>query len=178
MNTVIKPLRIGDPILRKVAQPVAASELGTHELQQLIRNMLETMRAYKGVGIAAPQIGVSKRVIIMEANNNPRYPDADPVPLTILINPELELLNDAREQGYEGCLSLGGLRGIVSWCPKVRYWGMTPEGERLERFAAGFHARIIQHEVDHLNGRLIVDRVADSRSYGFTEELRAAEIIP
>lgn len=178
MSTMIEPLRIGNPILRQIARPVDPSELGTDDMQQLIQQMLETLRAYQGVGIAAPQIGVSKRVIIMEADRNPRYPGSGTVPLTILMNPELELLSDIREQGYEGCLSLGGMRGIVSWCPQVRYWGITPEGERLEREVTGFHARVIQHEIDHLNGRLIVDRVMDSRSFGFTEELKAANVIP
>lgn len=162
-------LRMGHPLLQQVAAPV--ERFGTPELRALIDDMDDTMRERNGAGIAAPQIGVSLRVVIFEVTHNPRYPQAEPVPYTVLINPVLEPIGDERDDAWEGCLSVPGLRGVVSRHSHLRYRGWDPQGNAIDRTVAGFHARVVQHEVDHLDGILYPMRVTDMRLFGFEEEL-------
>lgn len=162
-------LRMGHPLLQQVAAPV--ERFGTAELRQLVTDMDDTMHALNGAGIAAPQIGVSLRAVIFEVTRNPRYPQAEPVPYTVLINPVLDLLGDARDEAWEGCLSVPGLRGVVSRHTNLRYRGFDLDGRPIDRTVTGFHARVVQHEVDHLDGILYPMRVADMRLFGFEDEL-------
>ena len=162
-------LRMGHPLLQRVAAPVA--RFGTAELRRLVSDMDDTMRALSGAGIAAPQIGISLRVVIFEVTHNPRYPQAEPVPYTVLVNPVLDPLGDERDEAWEGCLSVPGLRGRVSRHTNLRYRGFDLEGRLIDRTVTGFHARVVQHEVDHLDGILYPMRVADMRSFGFEDEL-------
>jgi peptide deformylase len=162
-------LRMGHPLLLQVAAPV--ERFGTAELRQLAADMDDTMRALNGAGIAAPQIGVSVRAVIFEVTRNPRYPQAEPVPYTVLLNPVLELLGDERDEAWEGCLSVPGLRGRVARHTNLRYRGFDLDGRPIDRTVTGFHARVVQHEVDHLDGILYPMRVADMRSFGFEDEL-------
>ena len=170
---MIRPiLRMGDPRLLQRAQEVSA--FGTVELRQLIDDMFDTLRAADGAGLAAPQIGVPLRVVIFGAADgqpNPRYPDEPPVPQTILVNPVLQPLGDEIEEGWEGCLSVPGLRGVVARWRRLRYGGFDPDGRPIEREVAGFHARVVQHECDHLDGILYPMRVRDFSRFGFTEVL-------
>ncbi|HUN24741.1 MAG TPA: peptide deformylase [Steroidobacteraceae bacterium] len=166
---IVPVLKMGHPLLRQVAVPVA--ELGTAELRVLVADMDETMRALHGAGIAAPQIGVSLRVVIFEVRENPRYPHVAPVPYTVLVNPEVTVLGEEQEEGWEGCLSVPGLRGLVPRYRSVRYRGFSPEGERIDRTVEGFHARVVQHEVDHLDGVLYPERIRDLKSFGFEDAL-------
>jgi peptide deformylase len=170
---MIRPiLKMGDPRLLQVAQPVTA--FGTPELRQLLDDMFDTMQAADGAGLAAPQIGVPLRVVIFGSADgapNPRYPDEPPVPRTILVNPLLQPLDEAMEEGWEGCLSVPGLRGVVPRHRRLRYSGFDPEGRPIERTAEGFHARVVQHECDHLDGILYPMRVRDLARFGFTEVL-------
>jgi len=162
-------LRMGDPRLLRVAQPVEVFD--SPELHQLIADMFETMEAAGGVGLAAPQIGVDLRLVIFGFEESERYPDAPEVPLTVLINPQLEFIGDETEEGWEGCLSVPGLRGMVPRHARLRYRGFDPFGEPIDRVVEGFHARVVQHECDHLDGLLYPMRVADFRRFGFTEVL-------
>jgi peptide deformylase len=166
-------LRMGDPRLLRASEPVR--EFGTPELRTLVADMFDTMHAANGAGLAAPQIGVLQRVVIFgyadPAMRNPRYPDADPVPQTILVNPVLEPLTDAIEEGWEGCLSVPGLRGVVERYASLRYRGFYLDGRPIERVAEGFHARVVQHECDHLDGILYPMRVRDFARFGYTDVL-------
>jgi peptide deformylase len=162
-------LRMGHPLLQQVAAPVEC--FGTAELRQLVTDMDDTMHALNGAGIAAPQIGVSLRAVIFEVTRNPRYPQAEPVPYTILLNPVLELLGNERDEAWEGCLSVPGLRGMVARHTNLRYRGFDLDGRPIDRTVTGFHARVVQHEVDHLDGILYPMRIADMRSFGFEDEL-------
>lgn len=162
-------LRMGDPRLLRVAEPI--TEFGSPELMQLIADMQETMHDAGGVGLAAPQIGVNLRLVIFGFEHSERYPDAPAVPYTVLINPVLTPLSDEEEEGWEGCLSVPGLRGVVPRWTKLRYTGFDPEGNVIEREVEGFHARVVQHECDHLDGILYPMRVRDFRKFGFVEEL-------
>lgn len=174
---MIRPvLRMGDPRLLRIARPVEAFD--TPELRQLVEDMLDTMRHEDGVGLAAPQIGVDLRVVIFGFEHNERYPDAPSVPFTVLINPVLEPLSAAVEEGWEGCLSVPGLRGWVPRYVGLRYRGFDPRGELIEREVEGFHARVVQHECDHLDGILYPMRVKDFSRFGFTEELFSGEAPP
>lgn len=164
-------LRIGDPRLLQVAEEVAA--FATPALEALLADMFDTMAALSGAGLAAPQIGISKRVLIFGVDHNPRYPEAPPVPTTVLINPVIEPLGDVMDDDWEGCLSVPGMRGLVPRYSAVRYTGFDPRGERIERKAYGFHARVVQHECDHLDGILYPQRIRDMRRFGFEEELFA-----
>lgn len=164
-------LKMGDPLLYRKAEPVPQAEFGSGELAALVRDMLDTMAAYHGAGLAAPQIGVSKRVVVFGVEANPRYPQAEPVPMTVLINPALEPLGEEREEGWEGCLSVPGLRGWVSRYRNLRYTGYDLNGQPLDRRVSGFHARVVQHEVDHLDGILYPMRLADLRLLGFEDTL-------
>ncbi|MDX5411147.1 MAG: peptide deformylase [Thauera sp.] len=167
--TVRTLLRMGDPRLLQPAAPVTA--FATPELAALIEDMFDTMAAHGGVGLAAPQIGVGLQVVIFGFEHSERYPDAPPVPRTILLNPVIIPLSVESEEGWEGCLSVPGLRGMVPRATRIRYTGFTPEGESIERFAEGFHARVVQHECDHLAGVLYPMRVRDFRRFGFTDVL-------
>jgi peptide deformylase len=162
-------LRMGHPILQQVAAPV--ERFGTSELRALIADMDDTMRAMNGAGLAAPQIGVSLRVVIFEVQDNPRYPDAGAVPYTVLINPVLEAMDETLEDGWEGCLSVPGLRGLVPRYRRLRYRGFDANGAVIDRSVADFHARVVQHEVDHLDGILYPMRMTDLRNLGFEDVL-------
>lgn len=167
--TIRTVLRMGEPRLLQPAAPV--TEFGTPALAALIVNMLDTMEAKGGIGIAAPQIGVGLRVVIFGFERSERYPDAPPVPLTILVNPLITPLSEELEDGWEGCLSVPGLRGVVPRHTRIRYQGFTPEGEPVDRIAEGFHARVVQHECDHLDGTLYPMRVRDFSRFGLTDVL-------
>ena len=170
----IRPiLRIGDPRLREVATPVEAFD--TPELHELIEDMFETMEAADGAGLAATQIGVLKRVMIFSVDDNPRYPEADVVPTTVLVNPEFSVISDEIEGFWEGCLSVPGMRGYVERRARIKYTGFDQFGVLTEREAEGFHAVVFQHEYDHLDGILYTDRLADPKKFGFVDELAAAE---
>jgi peptide deformylase len=165
---VRRVLKMGEPLLRAVAQPVTRFDA---ELAALIADMDETMRALNGAGIAAPQIGVSVRAVIFELNENPRYPHIAPVPYTVLINPLVTPLDAEQDEGWEGCLSVPGMRGLVPRYRRVRYQGFDLHGAPIERSVEGFHARVVQHEVDHLDGILFPQRVRDLRDFGFEDAL-------
>ena len=162
-------LRMGDPLLLQVAKPV--EQFDTPELRELLMDMHDTMAALSGAGLAAPQIGVSLQVVIFGVGKNPRYPQAEEVPYTVLINPQLTPLSDAMEEGWEGCLSVPGMRGLVPRYTNLRYRGFDASGQPIDRTVSGFHARVVQHEVDHLNGVLYPMRIRDLRNFGFNEEL-------
>jgi peptide deformylase len=162
-------LKMGHPLLREVAAPV--TQFGTDALQGLIVDMDDTMRSLSGAGIAAPQIGVGLRVVIFEVTSNPRYPHVQPVPYTVLVNPVLTPIGDAMDDGWEGCLSVPGLRGLVPRFRRLRYQGMDARGDPIDREVEGFHARVVQHEVDHLDGILYPQRIRDLRDLGFEDAL-------
>ncbi|MHB1060968.1 MAG: peptide deformylase [Thiobacillus sp.] len=162
-------LKMGDPRLLEPARPVA--DFASLELTQLLVDMHDTMRALDGAGLAAPQIGVGLQVVIFGVSANPRYPDAEDVPYTVLINPQLTPLSDAMEAGWEGCLSVPGMRGLVPRHTDLRYRGFDPAGQPIDRSVSGFHARVVQHEVDHLHGILYPMRIRDLRDFGFTDTL-------
>ncbi len=170
---MIRPiLRMGDPRLLRVAEPVARFD--DPELDALIGDMFETMRAANGAGLAAPQIGVPLRVVIFGSDGaepNPRYPQEGPIPRTVLVNPVLEPLSDELEDGWEGCLSVPGLRGVVPRHLHLHYRGVDPHGRAIDRTVGGFHARVVQHECDHLDGILYPMRMRDLRHLGFTDVL-------
>lgn len=161
-------LRMGDPRLLRVSEPVTDFGPALHEL---IADMFETMRAAQGAGLAAPQIGVPLRLVVFGFERVQRYPDAPPVPPTVLINPVLTPLGDAMEEGWEGCLSVPGLRGVVARHARLRYTGVDPQQQPIDRTVDGFHARVVQHEVDHLDGILYPMRVRDFMRFGFTDVL-------
>ena len=163
-------LKMGDPRLLRVAQAVTAFD--TDDLHQLVRDLVDTMRAADGAGLAAPQIGVDLQVVIFgTGQSNPRYPDAAPVPRTVLCNPVITPLGDEEEEDWEGCLSVPGLRGVVPRWRRIRYSGFDPYGDPIEREVEGFHARVVQHECDHLIGKLYPMRVRDFTRFGFTDVL-------
>jgi peptide deformylase len=162
-------LKMGDERLLRVAQPVA--RFNTPELRTLIADMFDTMAAANGAGLAAPQIGVDLQLVIFGFDHNERYPDAPPVPKTVLINPVITPLDDEQAEGWEGCLSVPGLRGLVPRWQRIRYTGFDAAGAAMDRQAEGFHARVVQHECDHLIGRLYPTRMTDLRKLGFTSVL-------
>ncbi len=162
-------LKMGDPRLLRVARPV--TEFGTAELRALIADMFETMAAANGAGLAAPQIGVDLRLVIFGFERNVRYPEAAPVPPTVLINPHITPLAPDMEEGWEGCLSVPGLRGVVERFSRLHYSGFDADGNPIERDAEGFHARVVQHECDHLDGILYPMRVRDFSRFGYTSVL-------
>ncbi len=162
-------LKMGDPRLLRVAKPV--ERFGSDDLRTLVADMFETMQAANGVGLAAPQIGVDLQLVIFGFDHNERYPDAPAVPRTILLNPYITPLSDEKEEGWEGCLSVPGMRGAVDRFKQIRYTGVDPDGHPIDREADGFHARVVQHECDHLIGRLYPSRITDFSKFGFTEVL-------
>ena len=165
----IRPvLKMGEPLLQSVAVPVSRFDA---ELLALIADMDDTMRALNGAGIAAPQVGVSARVVIFELNDNPRYPHITPVPYTVLVNPLVTPLTAEQDEGWEGCLSVPGMRGLVPRYRRLLYRGFDQYGAQIERTVEGFHARVVQHEVDHLDGVLFPQRVRDLRDFGFEDAL-------
>ena len=167
--TVREILKMGDARLLRHAQPVEA--FGTPELAALIADMFETMHAASGAGLAAPQIGVDLQLVIFGFGQNQRYPDAPPVPETVLINPRIAPLDNTEEDGWEGCLSVPGMRGLVPRYARIRYHGFDADGQPIDRTADGFHARVVQHECDHLIGTLYPMRIRDFRQFGFTSVL-------
>ena len=166
-------LKMGDPRLLAVSQPVR--EFGTPELHNLLLDMRDTMLDLNGAGLAAPQIGVGLRVVIFGIEHNPRYPEAESVPFTVLINPVLTPLGEAEEEGWEGCLSVPGMRGLVPRYRDLRYTGMDAGGMPIDRTVKDFHARVVQHEVDHLDGILYPQRIRDLTQFGFTDALFPGE---
>ncbi len=164
--TVREILKMGDPRLLRVAEPVR--EFGTPEMEELIADMFDTMHAANGAGLAAPQIGVNLQLVIYGFKDNQRYPDAPPVPETVLINPVLTPLSDDMDEQFEGCLSVPGLRGVVSRYTRLHYEGVDQFGKPIVRDADGFHARVVQHEVDHLVGILYPMRITDFSRFGYT----------
>ena len=162
-------LKMGDPRLLRIAQPVR--QFDTPELQALVTDMMDTMAAANGAGLAAPQIGVDLQLVVFGFQRNQRYPEAPPVPMTVLINPVITPIGETMEEGWEGCLSVPGLRGIVPRHARIRYAGVDVQGRPIEREAEGFHARVVQHECDHLIGRLYPTRMADLTKLGFTSVL-------
>jgi peptide deformylase len=166
-------LKMGDPRLLKVAEPV--QRFGTPELENLLADMRDTMRNLNGAGLAAPQIGVGLRVVIFGMELNPRYPEAEPVPFTVLINPVLTPLGNQQDEGWEGCLSVPGMRGLVPRYRDLRYTGFDGGGSPIDRTVKDFHARVVQHEVDHLDGILYPRRIRDLTQFGFNDALFPGE---
>jgi peptide deformylase len=174
---MIRPvLRMGDPRLWQKSQPV--EEFNTPQLSELLQDMRDTMAHLNGAGLAAPQIAVPLRVVIFGVTANPRYPDIEPVPDTVLINPVLTALSSEEEEGWEGCLSVPGMRGSVPRFRRLRYSGYDERGRRFQRDVEGFHARVVQHEVDHLDGILYPMRIRDLTKFGFNEELFPGANLP
>jgi peptide deformylase len=168
-------LKMGDPRLLAVAQPVG--RFGTPELENLLTDMQDTMRNLNGAGLAAPQIGVGLRVVIFGFEHNPRYPDAESVPFTILINPQITPLGETLDEDWEGCLSVPGMRGLVPRYRELRYTGFDAAGASIDRTVKHFHARVVQHEVDHLDGILYPRRIRDLTQFGFNDALFPGEIL-
>lgn len=162
-------LKMGDPKLFEVSEPV--EKFNNPELNELIQDMLDTKEASGGVGIAAPQIGINKRIMIFGFEGSVRYPNEKPVPLTILINPEIFPLTDEKIEGWEGCLSVPGMRGMVPRFKKIKYTGFDPQGNKIEIIAENFHARMVQHECDHLDGILYPMRITDMKNFGYEDVL-------
>jgi peptide deformylase len=169
-------LRMGDPRLWQKSLPVA--RFGSPELRELLEDMRDTMAHLDGAGLAAPQIGVQLRVVIFGVKSNPRYPDVEEVPDTVLINPELTPLSEEMEEGWEGCLSVPGMRGWVPRFRRLRYKGFDESGKPFKREVEGFHARVVQHEVDHLDGVLYPMRIRDFTRFGFNEALFPGQALP
>jgi len=167
--TVREILKMGDPRLLRVARP--ATEFDTPELHALIADMFDTMHAANGAGLAAPQIGVDLSLVIFGFKRNERYPEAPPVPETVLLNPVITPLDEVLEDGWEGCLSVPGMRGVVPRHARIRYSGFDPKGQPVDREADGFHARVVQHECDHLMGMLYPMRIRDFSRFGYTSVL-------
>jgi len=170
--SVKKVLRMGDPVLMKIADIVPV--FNTAALSMLVQDLLDTMVAQDGAGLAAPQIGINQRVVVFGMAANPRYPDEEKISMTVLINPVIERLSDAMEYGWEGCLSVPGLRGEVPRYTHIRYSGFDQFGMKIEREVKDFHARVVQHECDHLDGILYPQRMTNMRTFGYEAELERA----
>jgi peptide deformylase len=162
---------MGTPSLFTKSTPWPADQFDSPALHALLRDMKDSMIAANGAGLAAPQIGENVRVVIFEVNNNPRYPDREPIPFTVLINPEIHPVGEAIESGWEGCLSVPGMRGVVPRPARIRYTGFDEKGTPIDRTVDGFHARVVQHECDHLDGILYPMRVKDFTQFGYTDIL-------
>ena len=167
---ILKVARLGHPILRKIAEPVPPEGIGAPVIQQLIDDMIETMVEYDGAGLAAPQVHVSQQIVVFEVEGNPRYPDAESIPLTVLINPKITPTTQHMEEDWEGCLSLPDLRGQVPRYTQVRVEAYDRKGKKLNYVVKDFHARVVQHECDHLIGTVFVDRMTSMASLSFLRE--------
>jgi len=167
---ILKVARLGHPVLRQMAEPVPPDQILTPAIQQFIDDMIETMHEYDGAGLAAPQVHVSKQTVIMEVGPNPRRPNAPSIPLTVYINPEITYLTDEMEEDWEGCLSVPGLRGRVPRYTKIRLRAYDRQANRIDMAVQGFHARVIQHECDHVHGKVYLDRMRSMESLTFVEE--------
>lgn len=168
---ILKVARLGHPVLRQVARDLAPEEIRSDDVKRLVNDMIDTMREYNGVGLAAPQVHESVRILVIEAKENPRYPQAPVIPLTVLFNLHLEGIGEKNVVDWEGCLSVPGLRGLVPRYGKVRGRAVNVEGREIEFEADDFLARVLQHEGDHLDGRVYLDSMTDMRSLSFNEEL-------
>ncbi len=175
---ILKVSRLGHPVLRAMAQAVAPERITTPGFQSLLDDMVDTMREYNGVGLAAPQVHLPLRVAVLEVEHHPRHPEMPPVPLTFLVNPQLEILERAALEDWEGCLSVPELRGIVPRYRRLRVTALGRHGEPLEFVASDFHARVIQHENDHLNGEVYLDRMPHLRSLAFMAEWQRFAMAP
>jgi peptide deformylase len=164
-------LKMGEPLLLQVAALVPVEKIASPEIQQIIQDMLDTMQASNGAGLAAPQIGIPLQIVVFGFEKNSRYPNEAPVPQTILINPVITPLSEQQEDGWEGCLSVPGLRGVVPRYTSIRYQGYDASGQIIDKSVSGFHARVVQHECDHLIGKLYPTRIKDMTQFGFTEVL-------
>jgi peptide deformylase len=169
---ILKVARLGHPILRRVAEPVSPEAIRAPEIQRLIDDMLETMDEYDGAGLAAPQVHVSRRIVIYGVRSNPRYPDADEVPLTVLVNPTITPASRDVEEDWEGCLSVPEMRGMVPRVTRVKVDGLDRDGKPLRFTAQGFHARVVQHECDHLDGVVYLDRMQSLQTLSFLPEFQ------
>ena len=167
---ILKVARLGHPILRKIAEPVPPEGIGAPVIQQLIDDMIETMVEYDGAGLAAPQVHVPQQIVVFEVEGNPRYPDAESIPLTVLINPKITPVTQHMDEDWEGCLSLPDLRGKVPRYTQVRVEAYDRKGKKLNYLAKDFHARVVQHECDHLIGTVFVDRMQSMASLSFLRE--------
>lgn len=175
---ILKVSRLGYPVLRKTAHAVAPDRIGTPEFQRLLDDMVDTMREYNGVGLAAPQVHLPLRMAVLEVDRHPRFPEMEPVPLSFLINPEVTLLERETIEDWEGCLSVPDMRGLVPRYRRLRVTGLGRRGEALDFVASDFHARVIQHENDHLNGEVYLDRMPDMRSLAFLAEWQRFALPP
>ena len=169
--TVRSILKMGEPLLLQEAALVPVEKISSPEIQNIIQDMLDTMKAANGAGLAAPQIGIPLQIVVFGFESNSRYPNEAPIPQTILINPTITPLETTQEDGWEGCLSVPGLRGLVPRYTSIRYQGYDEKGEIIDRIVKGFHARVVQHECDHLAGKLYPTRIKDMTKFGFTEVL-------
>lgn len=167
--SVKQVLKMGHPLLKCVAE--AVTEFNTLELDNLILDMLDTMEALDGAGLAAPQIAISKKLVIFGINQNPRYPNIEPIATTVLINPEITIIDEKIASAWEGCLSLPGMRGLVPRSTSIKYTGFDQNGNKFETFATDFHARVVLHEVDHLDGILYPERIMDLKNFGYEDQL-------
>jgi peptide deformylase len=167
---ILKVARLGHPVLRNIASPLSIAEIRSAPMQRLIDDMIETMKEYSGVGLAADQVHESRQIAVLEVSDNPRYPDKPRVPLTVLINPRITQLSEETEEDWEGCLSIPDLRGRVPRFKSIRVQACDREAQELDFVAHGFHARVIQHEWDHLNGKVYLDRMRDLSSLAFLAE--------
>jgi peptide deformylase len=175
---ILKVARLGYPVLRAMAQPVAPQRINTLEFQRLLDDMVDTMREYVGVGLAAPQVHLPLRVAVLEVEHHPRYPEMPRVPLTFLVNPEITILDRATVEDWEGCLSIPEMRGRVPRFKQLRVTGLGRRGEALDFIASDFHARVIQHESDHLNGEVYLDRMPNMRSLSYLAEWQRFALTP
>ena len=169
--TVRSILKMGEPLLLQETALVPVEKISSPEIQNIIQDMLDTMKAANGAGLAAPQIGIPLQIVVFGFESNSRYPNEAPIPQTILINPTITPLENTQEDGWEGCLSVPGLRGLVPRYTSIRYQGYDEKGEIIDRSVKGFHARVVQHECDHLAGKLYPTRIKDMTKFGFTEVL-------
>jgi len=168
--SILKVTRLGHPVLRKRTEVISVKQLKTSAMQKFIDDMVETMKEYDGVGLAADQVFTSKQVTVLEVADNPRYPNKGKVPLTVLVNPQIAPLSAEMEEDWEGCLSIPDLRGLVPRYKAIRVHALDRHGKRLDFIAKNFHARVIQHEVDHLNGKVYLDRMRDFTTLTFLQE--------
>jgi peptide deformylase len=168
---ILKVARLGHPVLRRVAEPLPAESITAPQVQRFIDDLIETMIEYDGAGLAAPQVHVSNQIVVFQVEGNPRYPDAAPIPLTVLINPKLTPLTDTMEEDWEGCLSVPDLRGKVPRYTRIRVQAYDRKGKALDYTVDGFHARVVQHETDHLLGKVYLDRMTSMESLSFVREL-------